>query len=84
VITADKLKLLTSLTATSLSQVIQRSGYKAKSFDPALVKGSRFLGMSNGGEFVYEMLCFSDREDVSVKKVFVRYDSAHEAITAGF
>jgi surfactin synthase thioesterase subunit len=83
-ITADKLKLLTSLTATSLSQVIQRSGYKAKSFDPAQVKGSRFLGMSNGGEFVYELTSLTERKDLEVKKVFVRYDSSHEAITAGF
>jgi hypothetical protein len=81
-ILAKTLTTLTTLTATSLTEVVKSSGNRSQSFDPARVKGSRFLGMSNGGEFVYEVLCFSNCEDVAVKKVFVHYDTATGLMTA--
>lgn len=47
-ITAEKLKTLTTFTAPALSRAIQLAGYKGDTFT-----GAKFLGITNGGQFCY-------------------------------
>jgi hypothetical protein len=78
-ITADKLTLLTNMPAAMLEMGLPKSRRKTAKF-----QGSRFLGISNAGLFVYEVLTFTDREDVAVEKVFVKYDPALDQVTVDF
>jgi len=68
-ITAEKLKYLTTLPHQLLEDSLPTSRRKTAKF-----RGSRFLGISNAGQFVYEVLTFTDREDAAVEKVFVSYN----------
>ena len=80
-ILADTVKTLTSLTPTSLAQVVQHSGRKDAAF-----KTADFVGITNGGEFAYK-ITFFDRESTGkdqVSKVFVRYDTVTGFITADY
>ena len=79
-ILADTLKLLTTMTSTSLAQVLKASGYTGQSF-----KAAEFLGITNGGEFAYRVEYHDDSgTGRTIDKVFVRYDQSNHAITAGF
>ena len=79
-ILADTLKLLTTMTPTSLAQTLKVSGYDGQSF-----KRAEFLGITNGGEFCYKVEYHDDSNTGRViDKVFVRYDQSNHAITAGF
>ncbi len=77
-ITADKLKLLTTMTPTALTQVVQASGYKKDK-----VNECRFLGMTNGGQFCYEV-DYDDFGTPSKCKLFVKYDSGSGLMTADY
>ena len=78
-ITADKLKLLTNMPAVMLEMGLTKRNRKTAKF-----QGSRFLGISNAGLFVYEVLAFTDCEDVAVEKVFVKYDPTLDQVTVDF
>jgi len=77
-ILADTVRTLTTLTATSLAQVLAHSGYRDSMF-----KSAEFVGMTNGGEFAYRVT-FNDPESQKLgqSKVFVRYDAVTGYMTA--
>ena len=79
-ILADTLKLLTTMTPTALSQVLKASGYSGCFFRTA-----QFLGMTNGGQFCYSVTYHDDAGTGPAQgKVFVKYDTEVQAITADF
>lgn len=80
-LTADKVKLLTTMGATSLKMTLASSGYTGCAF-----KSAKFLGITNGGQFCYQATYFDDAgtgEDETCK-VFITYDHANDRITADF
>ena len=80
-ILADTLKLLSTQTPTGLTQILKASGYTGCFF-----KSAKFLGLTNGGEFCYQVT-FHDEEGMdedAVGKVFVKYNTADHSITADF
>ncbi len=80
-ITADKIKTLIDFTPISLAKLLADSGYKGASF-----KSSKFLGMTNGGQFCYGVVYFD--ELVTGKdqtgKVYVTYNHENDTITADY
>ena len=77
-ITADKLRLLTNMPPIMLTEGIRQAGYKKDKFET-----SKFLGLTNGGEFCYTATYIEDNEFQECK-VFVRYDSANNSITFSY
>jgi len=79
-ITADKLRFLTNMPFFMLFEGIQKKGYKGSQF-----YGSKFLGITNGGQFCY-LGYYVDNEEGEEQscKVFVTYDSANDSITFGY
>lgn len=77
-ITADKLKELTSYTPEALTRIVRASGYKQDS-----VNECRFLGMTNGGDFCYRV-DYDDFGEMTTTKLFVKYDSSTGAVTADY
>ena len=80
-LTADKVKLLTTMGPTALKMTLASSGYTGNAF-----KTAKFLGITNGGSFCYTVTFFDDAgtgEDEE-GKVFVNYDHANDRITADF
>ena len=78
-ILADTVRTLTTLTATSLAQVLKHSGYTGQFF-----KAAEFIGITNGGEFAYRVT-FDDPAILSQlgqNKVYVRYDAPTGCMTA--
>jgi hypothetical protein len=75
-ITAEKLKTLTEMTAQGLTKLIRKAGYKEDKFISA-----KFLGMTNAGMFCYSCTYPGEFEDVC--KVFVRIDS-NDKLTAEY
>jgi len=77
-ILADTVRTLTTLTATSLAQVLTHSGHRDRVFTTA-----EFVGLTNGGEFAYRVT-FPDanRDRLGQSKVFVRYDAVTGYMTA--
>ena len=73
-ITADKLRLLTTLTPTGLTQFLKASGYKKD-----VVTECQFLGITNGGQFCYKI----DDSDFGVKrKAFLTYNPTEDRVIA--
>lgn len=70
-ITADKLTLLINMPAWMLEQALP-----AKSRPNLALR--KFLGITNGGEFCYSVV----DTDGGESKVFLRYDSAVDEISA--
>ena len=77
-ITADKLSLLTNLPAVMLTTAIQAAGYKKDKFTKA-----KFLGLSNGNQFVYSATYIEDNEE-QVCKVFVNYDPTADRVSVDY
>lgn len=77
-ITADKLTLLTNLPAVMLTTAIQQAGYKKDKFQTA-----KFLGLSNGNQFVYSVTYVEDG-DVQTTKVYVNYDPAEDRVSVDY
>jgi len=77
-ILADTVRTLTTLTATSLAQVLAHSGHRDRVFTTA-----EFVGITNGGEFAYRVT-FPDPESQKLgqSKVYVRYDAVTGYMTA--
>ena len=61
-ITADTLKSLTGLTAESLGKITGET-----------YTGTKFLGLTNGGEFCY-LSTFMVKGGTDSAKVFIKYD----------
>lgn len=80
-ILADTLGRLTTMGPRDLARALDDSGYSMCSF-----KEARFLGMTNGGEFCYQVTYFDDAGtgEEEVGKVFVKYNTENQAITAEF
>ncbi len=77
-ITADKLTLLTNLPAVMLTTAIQQAGYKEDKFQTA-----KFLGLSNGKQFVYNVTYIEDNE-IHSTKVFVDYDPTVDRVSVDY
>jgi hypothetical protein len=80
-ITADTLKQMTTLGTYALAQILATSGYSGARF-----KTAKFLGLTNGGEFCYQVT-FHDEEGTgkdAVGKVFVKYDPAANKVSAEY
>jgi len=77
-ILADTVRTLTTLTPTSLTQVLKHSGYTGQFF-----KRAEFVGITNGGEFAYRVEYHDDSgTGRTFDKVFVRYDAVTGYMTA--
>ena len=77
-ITADKLKTLTTMTPTALTRIVQASGYKQDT-----VNECKFLGITNGGEFCYQV-DYDDFGTLTKTKLFVKYDQTADKVTADY
>ena len=80
-ITADKLKALTTCGPTMLAKILDASGYSMCAF-----KSAKFLGITNGGQFCYSVTYHDEAgtgED-EVGKVFLTYNHAADQVTADF
>ena len=74
-ITADKLKVLTSFPHTALQDTL---GVKDVIFTAA-----RFLGITNGGEFCYSVVYRAPSfEGTDSTKVFLSYDPTEDKVSA--
>jgi hypothetical protein len=74
-ITAEKLKVLTSFPHSALQDTL---GVKDVVFTSA-----KFLGISNGGEFCYNVVYRSPSfEGTDSTKVFVKYDPTVDRVSA--
>ena len=79
-ITADKLKHLTTYGSTALALVLTACGYTDIRF-----KSATFLGLSNGNQFCYSVT-FDDPHTGKVEsgKVYLTYHAAEDKITADY
>jgi hypothetical protein len=74
-ITAEKLKVLTSFPHSALQDIL---GVKDVVFTAA-----KFLGISNGGEFCYNVVYRAPSfEGTDSTKVFVKYDPTVDRVSA--
>jgi len=80
-ITADRLKTLTTYSPKGLAKVLDLSGYPMCSFETA-----EFVGITNGGQFCYKVTYYDEAGtgDHEVSKVFLSYDPARDKVIADF
>ena len=72
-ITAEQLTTLTTFTADALTKAVDHKDYA--------FTGSKFLGITNGGEFCY--LCtFPVKGGTDSTKVFLKYNHAAGVVNA--
>jgi len=79
-ITADTLRRMTGFTAEALTDLIRQAGYKGDKF-----KESKFLGITNAGQYCYQVLYFDDNlgED-AYTKVFITHDQFEQSTVADY
>lgn len=65
-ILAKELAQITQLTSEDLTRLIREAGYKKDLF-----KGARFIGMTNGGQFCFDV-DYDDFGELTRGKVFVK------------
>ena len=75
-ITAEKLKLLTTLTPTSLTALLQSSGYKQD-----IVTECQFLGITNGWQFCYK-IDYDNFGNKEYRKAFLTYNPTEDRVIA--
>lgn len=75
-ITADKLKILTTLTPTGLTAFLHSSGYKQDR-----VTECRFLGLTNAGQFCYE-IDYDNFGTKEYRKAFLTYNPTEDRVIA--
>lgn len=75
-ITAEQLKILTSLGPQGLTTFLNRSGYKQDK-----VTECQFLGMTNGGQFCYK-IDYDNFGTKEYRKAFLSYDHATGVVSA--
>ena len=79
-ITADTLRRMTGYDSNGLTSLIQASGYKKDQF-----KEARFLGITNAGQYCYEVLYFdTDLGEDCYTKVFVTHDQFEQTTVADY
>lgn len=80
-LTADKVKTLTTLGPTGLAMFLKSSGYRGDSFEAA-----KFLGITNGGQFCYQVSFFNDSGtgETDTGKVYLSYNHVNDSVTADF
>lgn len=79
-LTADKVKLLTTMGPTALKLTLASSGYTGQAF-----KSAKFIGITNGGQFCYQVTYFDDAgTGEETDKVFISYDHASDSVTADY
>ena len=72
-ITAEQLATLTTFTAAALTKAVDLEDYQ--------FRGTKFLGLTNGGEFCY--LCtFPVKGGTDSTKVFLKYNHASGRVDA--
>jgi len=72
-ITAEQLKTLTTFTAAALTRALANKDYE--------FTGTKFLGITNGGEFCY--LCtYPVKGGTDSAKVFLKYNHAAGTVNA--
>ncbi len=79
-ITADRLKTLTSFTPVALAKGLEISGHRGSEF-----KTAEFIGITNGGQFCYRVTFFDQHlgEDTQ-GKVFLTYDAAMGSVSVDY
>ena len=77
-ITADTLNILTTFTTPALDRAARDAGYKGPAFT-----SSRFLGITNAGQFCY-MAVFQVKGGTDSTKVFLTYDHTHSSVSADY
>jgi hypothetical protein len=75
-ITADKLTLLTNMPAAMLQQAL---GKQAKGYE---LTGAKFLGITNGGQFCYNVVYKVKDDGKDSAKVFLSYDPTVDRVSA--
>jgi hypothetical protein len=75
-ITAEKLKILTTFPHQALQQTL---GKKGKGYE---LTGARFLGITNGGQFCYSVVYKVNEKDRDSTKVFLTYDPTADKVIA--
>jgi hypothetical protein len=75
-ITAEQLKMMTSLTHHHIKDAL---GKKGKDYE---LTGSKFLGLTNGGEFCYHVVYKIDEKERDSTKVFIKYSPASGRVIA--
>jgi hypothetical protein len=80
-ITADKLQTLITFTPKALAHALASNGYSGHSFESA-----EFVGISNGGEFVYKVKFYDEAGtgEIETAKVYLTYHHAGNYVTADF
>lgn len=79
-ITADTLRTMTSFTAEALTRSINLAGYKNDEF-----KEARFLGITNAGQYCYEVLYFDTViNGDAFTKVFLTHDQFEGTVEADY
>ena len=74
-ITADKLTLLTNMPTVMLKHAL---GKKAAEYN---ITGSKFLGLTNGGQFCYTVV-YAVKGGTDSTKVFLTYDPTEDQVIA--
>jgi hypothetical protein len=77
-ITAEKLTLLTNMPAAMLTMAAQDAGYKGPEFTSC-----RFLGITNGGQFCYNVV-FHVKGGTDSTKIFLTYNPAKDQVIADY
>ena len=77
-ITADKLALLTNMPAAMLTMAAEEAGYKGPEFT-----SSKFLGITNGGQFCYTVV-YHVKGGTDSTKVFLTYNHAKDTVIADY
>ena len=72
-ITAEQLTTLTTFTAAALTKVLDNEDYE--------FTGTKFLGITNGGEFCYKCT-FPVKGGTDSTKVFLKFDPTVGRVTA--
>ena len=75
-ITADKLKMMSSLTHHHLQDALGNKGKKYR------LTSSKFLGLTNGGEFCYHVFYKIDASERDSTKVFIKFNPTTDRVIA--
>ena len=75
-ITANKLALLINMPPVMLTQLLQASGYKKDR-----VTEAKFLGLTNAGQFCYE-IDYDNFGTKEYRKMFLTYNPTADKVTA--
>ena len=77
-ITADKLKTLTTFTAPALTRAAMDAGYKGPEFSSC-----KFIGITNGGQFCYTAV-YHVKGGTDSTKIFLTYNHAKGTVIADY